>query len=332
MSLIKFNPRVGEISETCLALREGLSIETWRSIGADLSRVENARMWWIGDWWNYPAEYGERRAIVEASEDLPAFDTCMAAGWVASKIETCRRLQAVSWSIHHEVASLEPAEQDVLLAEAERDKLTVRDVRARVRALQGPAKIAQLPPDTYRVLYADPPWRYNDELIVGYGAAEHHYPTLSLEELLGLKDSCGRFVGDLARPDSVLFLWATSPLIDDALQITTAWGFEYKTSFVWDKVKHNYGHYNSVRHELLLVCTRGSCVPDNTTLFDSVQVIERSEKHSEKPEEFRQIIDTLYTPSTESIDRIELFRRGTAPAGWHVWGNEANDAILQKTA
>jgi hypothetical protein len=80
--------------------------------------------------------------------------------------------------------------------------------------------------------------------------------------------------------DAVLFLWVTSPILAEAFQIVTAWGFEYKASFVWDKIKHNMGHYNSVRHELLLICTRGSCQPDKQQLFDSVQSIERGKLSS----------------------------------------------------
>jgi len=86
---------------------------------------------------------------------------------------------------------------------------------------------------------------------------------------------------------------------------------------VWDKIKHNFGHYNSVRHEFLLVCTRGSCTPDAKKLFDSVLTIERSGKHSEKPQEFREIIETLYTHGK----RIELFARAAAD-GWESYGNE----------
>ena len=77
------------------------------------------------------------------------------------------------------------------------------------------------------------------------------------------------------------------------------------------------GHYNSVRHELLLIATKGSCVPDNRKLYDSVQTIERSDKHSEKPEEFRNIIETLYTFGK----KIELFSR-TKKEGWETYGNE----------
>jgi N6-adenosine-specific RNA methylase IME4 len=99
--------------------------------------------------------------------------------------------------------------------------------------------------------------------------------------------------------------------------LAAAWGFKYKAQFVWDKVKHNMGHYNSVRHEMLLVCTKGSCTPQVTKLYDSVQSIERA-GHSVKPDEFRAIIDTLYPNG----NRIELFARRPAE-GWQTWGNEA---------
>lgn len=172
----------------------------------------------------------------------------------------------------------------------------------------------QLPSGQYHVIYADPPWSYGDKLIEGYGAAEHHYPAMTTDTLAAMP------VQSLVSDTGVLFLWATSPMLPDALRICEAWGFEYKATFVWDKVKHNFGHYNSVRHELLLIATRGSFLPRTNTLIDSVQTIERTDKHSEKPEEFRAIIDTLY-PGTK---RIELFRRGAAPDGWEVWGNEAH--------
>jgi len=165
----------------------------------------------------------------------------------------------------------------------------------------------------FRVIYADPPWQYGDPMgITGYKvSAEMHYPTMSIMEL------CDLPVPEISDENSVLFIWVTSPLLEDVFGVITAWGFKYKTSFVWDKVKHNFGHYNSVRHELLLVCTRGSCLPDIPELIDSVQTIERTE-HSKKPDEFRNIIDKLY-PNGK---RIELFAREKVNENWEVWGNE----------
>ena len=181
-----------------------------------------------------------------------------------------------------------------------------REVVKRERAETPP-----VPSDKYRIFYADPPWKYGNKGLDDYGHAERHYPTMSITEL------CALPIKELAEDNAVLFLWVTSPLLEECFPVIKAWGFSYKTSFVWDKVKHNFGHYNSVRHELLLVCTRGSCTPDVNKLFDSVQSIERSDEHSEKPEEFRAIIDTLYTHGK----RIELFARRQVD-GWDAWGNE----------
>jgi len=173
-------------------------------------------------------------------------------------------------------------------------------------------KATEWPKGKYRVIYADPPWQYGDERSGGnHGGAVDHYNTMNIKDLKAMP------VASLAEDNSVLFLWATAPLLPEALELINAWGFNYKTNFIWDKVKHNMGHYNSVRHELLLIATKGSCTPDNVQLFDSVQSIERTDRHSEKPEEFRNIIETLYTYG----NKLELFARKSVE-GWEVFGNE----------
>lgn len=216
-----------------------------------------------------------------------------------------------------DLARMEPAEQ--------RRVVEVEGVKeGRTSVLQGRREVTRrdkreappLPSDKYRVIYADPPWSYGNSGVIGddnYGRAARHYPSMTIEELRAM----GPAVRAMVEDDAVLFLWVTSPLLEECFPVIHAWGFRYKTSFVWDKVRHNFGHYNSVRHELLLVCTRGSCTPDTPTLYDSVQTIERSEVHSQKPEAFRAIIDALYTHGR----RIELFSRAAA-AGWEAWGND----------
>lgn len=80
----------------------------------------------------------------------------------------------------------------------------------------------------YFIIYADPPWRYNQKGVSG--AAEKHYPTMSIEEL------CALPVAEISASDSVLFLWTTFPQLPSALQLIKAWGFSYKTvGFVWLK-------------------------------------------------------------------------------------------------
>jgi N6-adenosine-specific RNA methylase IME4 len=168
----------------------------------------------------------------------------------------------------------------------------------------------------YRIFYVDPPWDYGNSGLQQYGHASFHYPPMSTDEL------CDLDIKARAIDDAVLFLWVTSPLLAECFRVVDAWHFAYKTSFIWNKVKHNFGHYNSVRHELLLVCTRGSCTPDNPKLYNSVQAIERSPKHSAKPEEFRKIIDSMYRSPKGRNDRIELFPRERPPKHWDSWGNE----------
>ena len=80
----------------------------------------------------------------------------------------------------------------------------------------------------YKIIYADPPWRYARSKV--QGAAEKHYPTMSIEEL------CALPVKEIADKDCILFLWATFPQLKEALQLIKAWGFTYKSvAFVWLK-------------------------------------------------------------------------------------------------
>jgi len=165
----------------------------------------------------------------------------------------------------------------------------------------------------YRIIYADPPWKYGNSMPLGTTEPQDYYL------LMDTHDICAMPIKDITEKDAVLFLWSTSPHLPEALEVAKAWGFTYKTTFIWDKIKHNMGHYNSVRHEILLVCTKGACTPDVKRLFDSVVSEERTE-HSKKPNVFREIIETIYTYG----NKIELFARET-PEGWDVFGNQSNN-------
>ena len=166
---------------------------------------------------------------------------------------------------------------------------------------------------TYRVIYADPPWLYDKgkELSDSYGDVSKHYPPMELEDI------CNLPVSELCEDSCVLFLWATAPKLPEALEVMKAWGFDYKTNIIWDKVGHNFGYYFSVRHEILLIGGKGSSTPDSRKLHDSVISIEKSRKHSEKPQYFKELINELYTQG----NKIELFCR-EASLDFDAWGNE----------
>jgi len=183
-----------------------------------------------------------------------------------------------------------------------------------VKAESIEARRIEEPSGRYRVIYADPPWDYGNRMPPGSTEPRDYYPTMPLADI------CALPVRDMAEDNAVLFMWTTSPCLEEAFDVINAWGFAYKSSFVWDKVKHNMGHYNSVRHELLLIATRGACQPDVRKLFDSVVTEERTE-HSRKPDLFYEIIDTIYPRGA----RVELFARRERE-GWARWGYEAPNA------
>lgn len=292
-----------------------LRFDEWQILGQSLKDFEHAVHWWIGDWLNY----GERKwgeMYTQATEETGYKEkTLRNDKWVAGRFELSCRQDNLSFQHHAEVAGLPQETALELLERAENEGMSTGELRVEAQRAKRAISFSNsaVPDGKYRVIYADPPWQYGDKLIKGYGAAEHHYPTMSIEDL------CALPIKDLAEDNAVLFLWTTSPLLEESFAVIRAWGFQYKTSFVWDKVGHNPGHYNSVRHEFLLVCTRGSCTPDARELFDSVQSIPKDEQHSRKPEVFRKIIDTLYAGGK----RIELFARGEYD-GWDCWGNEAH--------
>lgn len=164
---------------------------------------------------------------------------------------------------------------------------------------------------TFRLLYVDPPWRY-EHVETESRAIENQYPTMSLDEICALPVP--------AADDAVLFLWATSPKLDEALRVIAAWRFVYRTCAVWDKEMIGMGYYFRQQHELLLVAARGSLpVPEPSARPSSV-IRARRGAHSEKPAAVYEILEAMY-PTFTDVDRVELFAR-TMRDGWAAWGNE----------
>jgi len=216
-------------------------------------------------------------------------------------------------------ASLATASPEVQRSVAEKinkgEKATNAVRQAKREAL--PEKVAQLPKGRYRVLYCDPPWEYDDARQTGdhlqSTSALHHYEDMSLDALKKLD------VRSLAAPDAVMLMWATFPMLPEALELLAAWRFQYKQAFVWDKGHGALGNYHDSDAELLLIGMVGSCPIEVDTRIKQIQRIKRG-RHSAKPEEWREIIDRLWP----SGPRVELFRRGDVPANWKTWGAEAD--------
>jgi len=168
----------------------------------------------------------------------------------------------------------------------------------------------------YPIIYADPPWRYELPPMGGSNRSiENHYPTMTLEEI------CELPVRALATDDALLYLWATAPKLAECMRVVEAWGFEYRTNFVWVKDKIGMGYHARNQHELLLVCRRGQIPPP--AVADRVSSVVRADRadHSEKPAEFYELIESFYPELT----KIELFSRQPR-MGWAAWGNQVSSA------
>lgn len=134
-------------------------------------------------------------------------------------------------------------------------------------------------------------------------------------------------IQELADKDCVLFLWATSPLLPEALKTLGSWGFNFKTvAFVWSKKTKNgldvanMGRWTMGNVEICLLGVRGK--PQRIRKNIRQLVVAERTRHSEKPAEVRNRIVELMG----DIPRIELFARQKTD-GWDVFGNEVESDI-----
>jgi N6-adenosine-specific RNA methylase IME4 len=184
-----------------------------------------------------------------------------------------------------------------------------KQVRKQREATLGEKQLA-LPNAKFGVILADPEWKFEQYSEAGMGrAAENHYAT-SATEVIASRD-----VASIAADDCALFLWATAPMLPDALQVMQAWKFEYKSHWVWNKDRIGTGYWNRNKHELLLVGTRGS-IPAPAPGTQRPSVIEAPRgRHSEKPEAAYELIEAYFP----TLPKIELNARRQRP-GWTSWG------------
>ncbi len=174
----------------------------------------------------------------------------------------------------------------------------------------------------YKTIYADPPWQFQNR--TGKVAPEHkrlnRYSTMTLDEIKSLP------VSEVADEKSHLYLWVPNALLPEGLEVMKAWGFEYKTNLIWEKVRKDgqpdgrgVGFYFRNVTEILLFGIKGD---KNRTLqpgrsqVNLLRTIKR--EHSRKPDEFVKLIEAC-----SSEPRLELFARGNRQ-GWDMWGNQAD--------
>lgn len=165
----------------------------------------------------------------------------------------------------------------------------------------------------FGTIYADPPWQYENR--ASRGAAENHYPTMSVQAIAELP------VAELAAAEAHLHLWTTNGFLFEAQRVIEAWGFNYKSCLIWIKPQLGNGNYWRVSHEYLLLGTRG-----NLTFADRTQqswIFADRTVHSAKPPVFRKLVE-----QTSPAPRLELFAR-TQSQGWTSWGNQFQPDLFE---
>lgn len=175
----------------------------------------------------------------------------------------------------------------------------------------------------YQTVYADPPWRFANR--TGKMAPENkkltRYPTMELSDIIALP------VSDVVADKAHLYLWVPNALLPDGLAVMKAWGFEYKSNLVWEKVRKDgmpdgrgVGFYFRNVTELLLFGIKGK---NNRTLArgrSQVNLLRAMKReHSRKPDEFVDLIEACSPGS-----KLEMFARGDR-TGWDMWGNQADE-------
>jgi N6-adenosine-specific RNA methylase IME4 len=170
----------------------------------------------------------------------------------------------------------------------------------------------------FSTIYADPPWAYQNQGTRGATSGIYKVKEwkMTLEELSELP------IPALTAENAHLHLWTTNAFLPDSFNLIEAWGFEYKSVFVWVKPQLGIGNYWRVSHEFLMLGTKGKNItfPDNAAEKSWREL--RRGKHSQKPEEIAEILEKV-SPGPY----LELFARRPRK-GWTVWGNEVKGDLF----
>ena len=179
------------------------------------------------------------------------------------------------------------------------------------------------PSRRYQVLLLDPPWSYYGTT-TGWGDAAKFYSLMSNEQIATLP------VQDWLEPKHVVFLWATSPRMDTAIDTLRAWGLTFRgIAFTWVKTRKSDGKpigAQGVRPSIVKPTTeyviaasakkKGRPLPIADEGVPQVVLAPRG-AHSQKPETIQDRIERLYPYAS----RAELFARRRRE-GWDCYGDE----------
>jgi len=196
----------------------------------------------------------------------------------------------------------------------------------------------------YKIIYADPPWKYSSKELYGdkicgykngqrkrFAKLDRIYNTLSLEKINDLP------INNITDKDCALFLWVTDSHLKEGISVIEHWGFKYKTiAFIWLKkygtgtTVLNFAPWTLKSTEICLLGIKGKMSQYKKSNNIQQLIIATRTGHSKKPDEARNRIVDLFG----DLPRIELFARkekqlfeNESFKGWDVWGNEVESDI-----
>lgn len=159
----------------------------------------------------------------------------------------------------------------------------------------------------YNVIYADCPWSYKSQSGRGFRhAAKHKYDTMSLDDIKAMP------VADLCQKNAVLFLWATVPMLPEALEVVKAWGFKYKTLITWRKVRSlgmGFWFRGQCEHLMLAVRGGGKALPIAEGKFPSVHSFRALPQAGLFPQTYRRGGEGIVRGASETGDVCAFGRR-----------------------
>jgi len=164
----------------------------------------------------------------------------------------------------------------------------------------------------FDIIVSDPPWKFasNSKAKPGRNAMRH-YDCMTDAEI--------KAVNVPAKPDALLFMWTTAPMLARAMPVLNAWGFKYVSQLVWVKPNIATGYWVRNRHEIVLIAKRGKFPCVKPAPFADSVIIAPTGQHSQKPEVLLGRIDEMWPDA----DRLEMFARRKR-VGWNVWGNQTD--------
>lgn len=246
-------------------------------------------------------------------------------------IETRKELAKVAQVSHDTIAKVKIIEQkapEEIKAKLQTGEVSInqvyQEIKKEEKKIERDKKIEEVkqkikeenlvqPNKKYHVIAIDPPWAYEEK--GGFSSNDYDYdsnrgtvdyPTMTLSQISNIELPTA--------DDCVLFLWTTHAFLRDSFDLLDNWGFKYKATLVWDKVKMGIGRTVRMQIEFCLIAVKGNPIINGSSERDILT--EPRREHSRKPEAFYQMVERMCIGN-----KLDFFSRQTRQ-NWDHYGAE----------